>query len=581
MGYLRTDCKKNYISSLVIFLSLLTIIASFVFSLNRIKAYENPQVVYAEYDIDAPYHVLLMMHAFAETPAKTHKFLPLVTLGNQQDKNIPWGMTAPDKKGNYYYTSFPPLAFALPYWVFTALHINFSLPNLLKFNLTLKLFFLLLVGVLSLEISKKANSNINLNRNSQERYATTFLVVALAAINFESMYSYSVSYWAHQLFQIFVVANILFLFRLVYLRSKKVLDYLLFSLSIILMFYTEWSAYVYELCLLGFLSYNYFAKKEGDSLKIAGVSVISAILPVLIMVVLFSQTIGLATYVKYLHMRQEARSHIGFGEILSGYWLSYSWLLFLGAFSVVVIAFKQNLRKFIPLIILLVLFCVIENYIMEQHVVAYSFDRLKFQLWILLAFIFLLTEFYEKVIYLGVTFVLLFSFVSLKEFSSTNLPTSVLGAENNSAIVSDYLKGSPMVMNWKNRGYTTLLFNQNVQEDVLFTDYISNPGYKNTKYVYLDNFVVHIGRINAVAVMAGRTAKQINLWLFYSEKGGVVVPKQFVDALKLSNNSTLEVNFHAMKLSKIVDNSADDDLLMFAKPVVATVLNPVLITLVR
>lgn len=63
---------------------------------------------------DATRHVLLTVTAYDETPISDHLFLPIVTLGKQSDKGIPWGATIPDNKGNYYYTSFSPAGYFAP-----------------------------------------------------------------------------------------------------------------------------------------------------------------------------------------------------------------------------------------------------------------------------------------------------------------------------------------------------------------------------------------------------------------------------------------------------------------------------------
>ncbi len=66
---------------------------------------------------DATWHTLLTIEAYNETPMSDHLFLPLVSLGREEDKYIPWGGGVPDKNGNYYYISFSPAGYALP-WLF-------------------------------------------------------------------------------------------------------------------------------------------------------------------------------------------------------------------------------------------------------------------------------------------------------------------------------------------------------------------------------------------------------------------------------------------------------------------------------
>lgn len=66
---------------------------------------------------DATWHTLLTIECYDETSASEHLFLPIVSLGSEDDKYIPWGDAIPDEKGNYYYTSFSSAGFFAA-WLF-------------------------------------------------------------------------------------------------------------------------------------------------------------------------------------------------------------------------------------------------------------------------------------------------------------------------------------------------------------------------------------------------------------------------------------------------------------------------------
>ena len=83
---------------------------------------------------DATYHTLLTMQAYDETDASIHHYLPIVTLGKNSDKHIPWGATIPDKYGNYYYTSFSPFGFFLPYLFCKLFSLPIEFTSLYVFN---------------------------------------------------------------------------------------------------------------------------------------------------------------------------------------------------------------------------------------------------------------------------------------------------------------------------------------------------------------------------------------------------------------------------------------------------------------
>ena len=85
----------------------------FVVILVSIIKFRSGEINYL--DSDATWHTLLTMQAYDETPIREHKFLPIVSLGGLDNKGISWGATIPDKDGNYYYTSFSPAGYILPY----------------------------------------------------------------------------------------------------------------------------------------------------------------------------------------------------------------------------------------------------------------------------------------------------------------------------------------------------------------------------------------------------------------------------------------------------------------------------------
>ncbi len=62
-------------------------------------------------DSDATWHTLLTIECYNETPISQHLFLPIVSMGGEDNKWISWGATIPDKEGNYYYTSFSPAGY--------------------------------------------------------------------------------------------------------------------------------------------------------------------------------------------------------------------------------------------------------------------------------------------------------------------------------------------------------------------------------------------------------------------------------------------------------------------------------------
>ena len=104
---------------------------------------------------DATYHVLLTMRAYNETPISVHKFLPIISLGNINDKNITWGSTIPDKYGNYYYTSFSPAGFLMPYLFVKIFHLPINELSLYIFNSFLYVLCFILMSLFFTKLFEK------------------------------------------------------------------------------------------------------------------------------------------------------------------------------------------------------------------------------------------------------------------------------------------------------------------------------------------------------------------------------------------------------------------------------------------
>ena len=111
MSKIKVWLCRNTAAELIVFACLLSVIVS-------IYKYRTGEINY--YNSDATWHVLYTIEAYNETPISEHLFLPLVSMGAEQDKYIPWGACVQGRNGNYYYTSFSPLGYFLP-WLFMKL----------------------------------------------------------------------------------------------------------------------------------------------------------------------------------------------------------------------------------------------------------------------------------------------------------------------------------------------------------------------------------------------------------------------------------------------------------------------------
>ncbi len=381
--------KLNYLRTLLYFFLISIVMLISVFIRNgQFKAtqYQNVQ------NLDASYHVLLTIKALQENKPKDHLFLPIVTLGSQEDKNIPWGATVPDEKGNYYYTSFPQVGFITPYFIFSLFNIELTTDDLMHFNLVIHYLCSLLLGYLTFLITGKFELNI------KHRYSLIMLASIVYIFNIEALFSHGVIYWAHSLFQLFWIIQLILLYLILEKGQNPIIIrtiYILFAFISFLLAATEWTGYLVNFALfLVFL--NRYLKKRINLTPLLLI-VISTIASILYYVIPFIIVIGQDNLVNSLKARFFARNitnSVGWNYLFKGYWESFSSYLIILCLFLFFGFFNKNFRerfvkKFMEmkLWLFVLIFPMIENLIMKQHAIAYSFDRLKLILVIIILLI--------------------------------------------------------------------------------------------------------------------------------------------------------------------------------------------------
>lgn len=66
-------------------------------SISFVARYKQFNNVTGVQNLEASYHVLLTIHSIQQNPLTAHWLLPTVSLGQENDKDIPWGATVPTK----------------------------------------------------------------------------------------------------------------------------------------------------------------------------------------------------------------------------------------------------------------------------------------------------------------------------------------------------------------------------------------------------------------------------------------------------------------------------------------------------
>lgn len=323
---------------------------------------------------DATWHTLLTIEAYDGTPLSEHKFLPLVSLGDARDKWISWGATIPDNNGNYYYTSFSPMGYVLPYSFMKVFHFENTEFSLYVFNTLLLMISCLVITKLFQEIYGDKLS-----------LPILAAIMAVYILSPEIMHGMGLVYWHQSLMQIFLPLQCLFYYR--YIKNEDAPSCIGFLITCLINPYTEWSGYVanagYFLAEI-VRCYKRPLKKYFLLISVAFATAMSFALFCLH----YLSTVECKVFFDALKDRFFVRNistDTPWKWLIKGYWESFAALILLtGIFSVIAVFFVLKERPGVDLRDKLLLFVtsfpLLENIVMKQHAVAYTYDRMKLAL---------------------------------------------------------------------------------------------------------------------------------------------------------------------------------------------------------
>lgn len=448
---------------------------------------------------DATYHQLLTIKAFNQVPIKEHKFLPIVSLGKEQDKNINWGATVKDQNGNFYYTSFSSLGFFAPYLFFKMFNLSETVKNLYLFSNIIFLITSLLTALIFSKVLKKYSYFLD----------ETKLILLSSIIYFcqlELMHSQGIVYWHHSLFQMFFIIQ-LYLFLEFEKELFNTYKINLFYMLVIIMPYLEWTGYLsnvgFALSII-FLKNLDFKQKIKKILTIAILTLISGLL----FYFHFLLNIDSVTLNNALISRFFARNFqtkVSYMYLIIGYIESYKWILSFIITGLIVVILKKECRKNLRLIFretkmitFILIFPILENLIMKEHAITYSFDRLKgsyILIFILLSLFICLENIVKnkKKYYLFVAgIVLLMGILNLKNYKQDNIYRWKINYLERNLKFANYINnnfpknkriiGQSLAV----RGYSNILFESGIYEGQNINS-LSVKKTKETKYiVYLE-----------------------------------------------------------------------------------------------
>lgn len=326
-------------------------------------------------------HILVTELAFEQTSWRIHHFLPIFTLGASYNKfvdNHP-GAESMDWRGNYYYTSTPPLTFDLPYFFSKLTGGPPTLFKLRSYNLVLQYAAAGALGWLVFLCGRSSGVEKNL----------CLITGAVASIIYitapESLHSHTISLWAQQFFCVLLVIQlIVYLFR----PSLWLLGLMAFVGCL-----ADWTPYLANFSMAAIALWSYFKSRDRRALHIAIALAVGVLLAGICMMFWFHTEFSLLSYITDLRVRRHARSQGGLRDLQ---YFVPAYINSLGLFTIICAVvllqrpwttqFSNVLRKRQPIfpavnpfLLCIAIFCIslIENILMKVHALEYSYDRLK------------------------------------------------------------------------------------------------------------------------------------------------------------------------------------------------------------
>lgn len=334
-------------------------------------------------NLEATYHALLTIKALDENPASRHFFLPIVSLGNEGDKHIPWGATVPTARGDFIYTSFTPPGFLAPYLALRAFGASPTVRNLSYFNFGLGAVCSLIVFALLWHMLNYAGYGQRLAAGGALAGST------VGIFSREVLQSHGLVYWSHSLYQVVLAASLWLVFKYLSTDSSQPLRKNRYAHALVaaafLGAWTEWTGYVFNLGLavLFWFGVQGLGRARGLSVRIVAATAGAGVATLLhyALAVGFWPTL-LALAGRFL-ARNAASGNLV--QLLQGYGLSF------GLFLVVLVglllagigladspATTSHRRKTIVAVGIAACIPLLENFLMMDHASQFSFDRLKF-----------------------------------------------------------------------------------------------------------------------------------------------------------------------------------------------------------
>lgn len=330
-------------------------------------------------NLEASYHAVLTAKAMLANPLGRHWGLPTVTLGQDNDKYVLWGATVATDGGDYIYTSFPPAGFWLPAVLGFLRGGDIGLAGLVALNGALAAAAGLLLYLLVVRAVRRLDRPVWIARSAGLLAAVVYLTST------EALQSHGAVYWPHAMLQPLLLGLLLVLDHLLTRPEGADRRRLLIVLGVLtaIACYTEWTAYVFAFLTGAAILLVPALRRRIAAAGVVLVSVAAgtaAVLAAHFILVLGADAAVEAWKARFL-ARSGSATETTLLDLQYGYALSFGGALFAVLVLVALAVFRPEnpgRRDAVGGIVLLfALTAVLENLLLRQHAVEFTFDRLK------------------------------------------------------------------------------------------------------------------------------------------------------------------------------------------------------------
>lgn len=445
-------------------LSAICILTITIILFSSIIRFRSGEIDY--FDSDATWHALYTIECYNETPVSQHLFLPIVSMGGDNNKWINWGASVPDSLGNYYYTSFSPAGYFVP-WLFMKV---FNLPVEEKSLYSFNTFLLSVSAVVLILLLWNVYENNELKGYLAFTGALAYVLVP------EVLHGMGIVYWNQSIMQVTLLFQIFVYYKFSIKKDDKYK--IVFYVMAVINPYIEWTGYVAN---VGFAVAEVVRNWKKDlktgllrTIFIGLLTVASFVLFCLHYLLRVDKT-AFFTALENRFLTRNLADSVLLTEVIGSYLKSFEFLWVVIAIFVIWSCIKIGFIKIENGILILVsAFPVLENFILKQHAIAYSYDRMKAVFVVVL----ILCELQKGLIagekskrtqLICLSVIIIASLLNFKTYAgNTSYVWNVDYREYNTQLadyVTDKYPDALYASDTEIRGYMNLLFNRGIYEN--------------------------------------------------------------------------------------------------------------------